>query len=40
MPKTATIPPHIFKQRSILAGFWATVCIGSQMMIFGKTTPL
>lgn len=35
MPKTATIAPRIFKQRSILAGFWATICIGSQMMIFG-----
>ncbi|KAK8067151.1 hypothetical protein PG997_013898 [Apiospora hydei] len=36
MPKTATVAPRIFKQRSIIAGFWATVCIGSQMMIFGE----
>ncbi|KAI1857640.1 hypothetical protein JX265_011055 [Neoarthrinium moseri] len=40
MPKTATIPPRILKQRSILAGFWATVCIGSQMMIFVYFLPI
>ncbi|KAI0379851.1 putative MFS aflatoxin efflux pump [Hypomontagnella monticulosa] len=28
MPKTATIAPRIFKHRSILAGCWATTCIG------------
>jgi len=37
LPKTATIPPRIFKQRSILSGFFATVCIGSEMMIFSKS---
>ncbi|GKT46252.1 RUS1 family [Colletotrichum spaethianum] len=26
LPKTATIPPRIFKQRSILAGFLSTIC--------------
>lgn len=36
LPKTATIPPRIFKQRSILAGFFYTICSGSQMMIFSK----
>ncbi|KAI1336204.1 putative MFS aflatoxin efflux pump [Xylariaceae sp. FL0016] len=40
MPKTATIAPRIFKQRSILAGFWSTVCIGSQMMIFVYYLPI
>lgn len=40
MPKTATIAPRIFKQRSVLAGFWATICIGSQMMIFGSSPRL
>ncbi|KAK6219186.1 dolichol kinase [Pestalotiopsis sp. IQ-011] len=40
MPKTATLPPRIFKQRSILAGFWATLCIGSQMMIFVYFLPI
>ncbi|KAH8664115.1 putative MFS aflatoxin efflux pump [Xylariales sp. PMI_506] len=40
MPNTATIPPRIFKQRSILSGFWATLCIGSQMMIFVYFLPI
>ncbi|KAI0123089.1 putative MFS aflatoxin efflux pump [Xylariales sp. AK1849] len=40
MPKTATIPPRIFKQRSILAGSWATVCLGAQMMIFVYFLPI
>jgi hypothetical protein len=37
MPVTATIPPRVFKQRSILAGFWTTIVLGSQMMIFGQS---
>ncbi|KAI1328764.1 major facilitator superfamily domain-containing protein [Xylariaceae sp. FL0255] len=40
MPKTATIAPRIFKQRSILAGFWSTLLIGSQMMIFVYYLPV
>ncbi|KAJ3568998.1 hypothetical protein NPX13_g6231 [Xylaria arbuscula] len=40
MPKTATIPPRIFKQRSILAGFWSTIVLGSQMMIFVYFLPI
>ncbi|ORY71976.1 putative MFS aflatoxin efflux pump [Pseudomassariella vexata] len=40
MPRTATVPSRIFKQRSILAGFWATVCLGSQMMIFIYFVPI
>ncbi|KAH6648973.1 MFS multidrug transporter [Truncatella angustata] len=40
MPKTATLPPRIFKQRSILAGAWVTLCIGSQMMIFVYFLPI
>ncbi|KAL1851079.1 hypothetical protein VTK73DRAFT_9543 [Phialemonium thermophilum] len=39
-PNTATVPPRIFVQRSIIAGFWATLCIGSQMMIFVYFLPL
>ncbi|KAI3547053.1 hypothetical protein CSPX01_03885, partial [Colletotrichum filicis] len=34
MPKTATLPGRIFTQRSILAGVYATICNGSQLMIF------
>ncbi|KAJ2986488.1 hypothetical protein NUW58_g5005 [Xylaria curta] len=40
MPATATIPPRIFKQRSILAGFWTTVVLGSQMIIFIYFLPI
>lgn len=36
LPKTATIPPRIFKQRSIIAGFFSTICMGSQLTIFGN----
>ncbi|KAL1881855.1 hypothetical protein Daus18300_000908 [Diaporthe australafricana] len=39
-PKTATIPPRIFCQRSILAGFCATFCIGSSMMIMVYYLPI
>ncbi|KAI3323299.1 putative MFS aflatoxin efflux pump [Xylariaceae sp. AK1471] len=40
MPATATIPPRIVKQRSILAGFWTTIVLGSQMMIFVYFLPI
>jgi hypothetical protein len=36
LPKTATIPPRILKQRSVAASFWATICIGSSQYVFGK----
>lgn len=39
-PDTATIPPRIFWQRSIMAGFWATICIGASMMIFVYYLPV
>lgn len=39
-PKTATIPPRIFCQRSILAGFWATICVGASMMIMVYYLPI
>lgn len=39
-PKTATIPPRIFCQRSILAGFCSTFCIGSSMMIMVYYLPI
>jgi MFS family permease len=38
MPNTATVPPRIFNQRSIMAGAWVTLCIGSCMMIFGMSS--
>ncbi|KAF4785297.1 hypothetical protein HER10_EVM0004820 [Colletotrichum scovillei] len=40
MPKTATLPSRIFKQRSILAGVYATICNGSQLMIFSYYLPI
>ncbi|KAI8169904.1 Efflux pump aflT [Colletotrichum sp. SAR 10_70] len=40
LPKTATIPPKVFKQRSILAGVFATFCIGSQNMIIIYYLPI
>jgi len=40
LPKTATIPPRIIMQRSILAGFFATITIGAQMMIFSTSSFL
>lgn len=36
LPKTATIPPRILKYRSVTAGFWSTICIGSSQYIYGK----
>ncbi|KAF9871860.1 hypothetical protein CkaCkLH20_10794 [Colletotrichum karsti] len=40
LPNTATIPPRIFKQRSILAGVFTTLCIGSQNMIIIYYLPI
>ncbi|GKT80342.1 MFS aflatoxin efflux pump [Colletotrichum tofieldiae] len=39
-PKTATVPPRIFNQRSILAGFFSTICVSSQMTIFAYYLPI
>ncbi|OHW97706.1 MFS aflatoxin efflux [Colletotrichum incanum] len=40
LPKTATVPPRIFNQRSILAGFFSTICVGSQTTIFAYYLPI
>lgn len=40
LPKTATLPVRILLQRSIISGFWQTLCVGSGNYIFGtKTGP-
>lgn len=39
-PDTATIPPRIFCQRSIIAGFWSTICVGASMMIIVYYLPV
>ncbi|OTA89152.1 hypothetical protein M434DRAFT_398741 [Hypoxylon sp. CO27-5] len=40
IPKTSTIPPRIFKKRSIFTGFWATFCVGSHMNLFLYFLPV
>jgi len=40
MPNTATIPPRLFKQRSIVAGVWTTLSVGAAMMIFIYYIPI
>ncbi|KAL1897323.1 hypothetical protein Sste5346_004059 [Sporothrix stenoceras] len=40
MPDTATVPPRIFVQRSIMAGVYSTLCVGAQMMIFIYYLPI
>lgn len=37
LPKTATLPPRIFLQRSILAGFIFAFFTGSHMMLFSES---
>jgi len=39
-PKTATIAPHIFKQRSVIAAVWCTICNGSSMLLFIYFIPI
>lgn len=40
LPKTATLPPHIFMQRSIWAGAFNSLCNGAQLIIFSKFQPV
>ncbi|KAG4028915.1 hypothetical protein MFRU_018g00260 [Monilinia fructicola] len=40
LPKTATIPPRIAKQRSIIAGFLATLFLGSSQYIYIYFLPI
>ncbi|KAB8301432.1 hypothetical protein EYC80_003299 [Monilinia laxa] len=40
LPKTATIPPRIAKQRSIIAGFLATIFLGSSQYIYIYFLPI
>ncbi|GFF36039.1 putative HC-toxin efflux carrier TOXA [Aspergillus udagawae] len=39
-PKTATVPPRIFIQRSILAGFWGSCTVGVHMTMFVYYFPI
>ncbi|EXJ80874.1 hypothetical protein A1O3_07161 [Capronia epimyces CBS 606.96] len=40
LPKTATIPPRLLKQRSVAAGLWTIVCVGSSQYIFVYFLPI
>lgn len=34
-PQTATVPPRILSQRTMISAFLVVFCIGAHMMIFG-----
>ena len=36
-PETATVPPRIARNRSIAAGFWVSLMVGSSIMVFGSS---
>ncbi|KAF7180228.1 hypothetical protein CNMCM7691_009395 [Aspergillus felis] len=40
LTRTATVPPRIFRRRSIFAGAWATLCIGASQYIFIYFLPI
>ncbi|KAH8726142.1 major facilitator superfamily domain-containing protein [Phaeosphaeriaceae sp. PMI808] len=40
LPRTATVPPRILKHRSVAAGCWAVICVGSAQYIFIYYIPL
>ncbi|KAG6358766.1 hypothetical protein INS49_012285 [Diaporthe citri] len=40
LPGTATLPPRIFKQRSIVSGFWANVCVNCGNYVFIYFIPI
>ncbi|KAE9364969.1 MFS general substrate transporter [Stipitochalara longipes BDJ] len=40
LPKTAMIPPRLFKQRSIVAGLWEVTCVGSGLYVFIYFLPV
>ncbi|CAI7623242.1 unnamed protein product [Penicillium glandicola] len=39
-PKIATLPMRIFSQRSMISGFWQTLCIGSGNYVFVYFLPI
>ncbi|KAL9066482.1 MAG: hypothetical protein Q9161_007545 [Pseudevernia consocians] len=39
-PEQATVRPHIFIQRSIASGFWASSCIGAHQTLFVYYLPI
>lgn len=39
-PEQATVPPHIFIQRSIYSGFWVSFCVGAHQTILIYFLPI
>lgn len=39
IPERATVPPHIFVQRSIFSGFFVSCCLGAHQTLLRKFTP-
>ncbi|KAH7032778.1 major facilitator superfamily domain-containing protein [Microdochium trichocladiopsis] len=39
-PETATLSPRLFTQRSMVAGVWATTCVGAGMLIYIYYIPI
>ncbi|KAL1599680.1 hypothetical protein SLS60_007483 [Paraconiothyrium brasiliense] len=40
LPNTATVPPRLFKYRSLVSGLWAAICIGASQYVFIYYLPL
>ncbi|TDZ19644.1 Efflux pump aflT [Colletotrichum orbiculare MAFF 240422] len=40
LPKTATVPPRIMRQRTIAFASFAAFCVGAQMMVFTYFLPI
>jgi hypothetical protein len=39
-PKTAMLPSRLFKQRSVVAGFWQMSFVGAGMYVVSKYTSI
>lgn len=39
-PKTAMVPPRLFKQRSVVAGFWQMSFVGAGMYVISKSKAI
>ncbi|PKX89365.1 MDR family MFS transporter [Aspergillus novofumigatus IBT 16806] len=39
-PEQAMLPPHVFLQRTIASGFWASCCLGAHVILFVYYLPI
>jgi len=39
LPEQAMLPPRLFVQRSIVSGFWTSLCIGAHQTLFREYRP-